>query len=328
MNKYYVFVLAILLATFNGFSQEKAEEFKPSGKPFMKIYTNYHSTFSDGETTKAFELTRFYLGYEYNFSKNLSAKANIDVGDPAAGKHQMAAFVKNAYLKYKTGNLTVNFGLIATTQFKVQEDFWGLRYVAKVFQDEYKFASSADLGVSASYKFADWINADFSIFNGEGYKSLETDNIFRNAIGVSLLPVDGLTLRGFYDWMGNDVYQQSMVGFVGYKTNIFSIAAEYNYQKNQNMTEGRDWYGPSFYASCTPAKKLKIYARFDDLSSSKETSASQPWNLAKDGQLLMIGLDYSAVKGVNFSPNFQGWNPANNTLPYKASVYLNCEIKF
>lgn len=328
MNKFSVFVMAILLAAVNGFSQEKQEEFKPSGKPFMKIYTNYHSTFSDGQTTKAFELTRFYLGYEYSFSKNFSGKANIDVGDPGAGKHQMAAFVKNAYLKYKVNNLTVNFGLIATTQFKVQEDFWGLRYVAKVFQDEYKFASSADLGVTASYNFTDWMNADFSIFNGEGYKNLESDNIFKNAIGVTLLPLEGLTIRGFYDWMGKDVYQQSMVGFVGYRTKKVSLAAEYNYQKNQNMTEGRDFYGPSFYASCSPSKKLKIYARYDDLSSSKETGASKPWNISKDGQLLMVGLDYAAVKGISFSPNFQGWNPADESLAYKASIFLNCKIEF
>ena len=204
----------------------------------------------------------------------------------------------------------------------------GLRYVAKVFQDEYKFASSADLGVSASYKFANWVNADFSIFNGEGYKNLESDNIFKNAVGLTILPIEGLTVRGLYDWMGEDVYQQSMIGFVGYAAKKFSVAAEYNYQKNQDMTEGQDWYGPSFYASFAPSKKLKIYARYDDLSSSEDSGTNESWNISKDGQLLMFGLDYAAVKGVNFSPNFQGWNPADGNNPYRSTIFLNCEIKF
>lgn len=328
MNKHYAFVMSVLLASLNGFSQEKATEFKPSGKPFMKIFTNYHSSFSDGETTKAFELTRVYLGYDYSFSKTLSGKANFDVGDPGAGKHQMAAFVKNAYLKYKENNISVEFGLIATTQFKVQEDFWGYRYMYKSFQDEYKFASSADLGLSVSYNFANWINADFAIYNGEGYKNLESDNIFKNAIGVTLLPVKGLTIRGLYDWMGNGTYQKSTVGFIGYEFNKLNIAAEYNLQTNQNMTEGRDWSGTSFYATYFASKKLKVFGRFDDLKSKKITSASSPWNYAKDGQLILLGVEYSPVKGICIAPNYQNWNTANDSQPNVSTLYLNCEIKF
>lgn len=328
MNKFYALVLAILLASTNVFSQEKTEEFKPSGKPFMKIFSNYHTSFSDGETTKAFELTRVYLGYEYSFSKTLSGKANFDVGDPGAGKHQMAAYVKNAYLKYKEKNLSIEFGLIATTQYKVQEDFWGYRYMYKSFQDEYKFAPSADLGVSLSYKFADWVNADFAIFNGEGYKNLESDNILKNAVGVTLSPVKGLTVRGLYDWMGKDVDQQSIVGFIGYKFDKLSIGAEYNDQKNQNMTEGRDWSGTSFYATYFASKKIKVFGRFDDLKSEKMTSAGNPWNYAKDGQLILFGMEYEPAKGVKIAPNFQSWNPSDDSKPNISTLYLNCEIKF
>ncbi|HBL74477.1 MAG: hypothetical protein A2W90_20350 [Bacteroidetes bacterium GWF2_42_66] len=328
MNKFYLFLMALLLTAMNSFSQEKPEEFKPYGKPFMKIYSNYHSTFSDGETEKAFELTRVYLGYEYFFSKNFSGKVNFDVGDPETGKHQMAAFVKNAELEYNTNNFTVHFGLITTTQFKVQEDFWGYRYLLKSFQDEYKLAPSADLGVCVSYRVADWVNADFAVYNGEGYKKLESDNIFKNTVGITLLPAEGFTVRGLYDWMGDNVYQQSWIGFAGYSAKRFSIAAEYNYQKNQNMTEGHDWYGPSFYATCFASKKIKLFARFDELSSKKPEGATNGWNLANDGQLFIFGMEYAPVRGVNLAPNFQGWNPADNNMPYRSTVFLSCEIKF
>ncbi len=328
MDKFYFYVMAMLLPMANVFSQEKAEEIKPYGKPFMKIFSNYHTTFSDGETTKAFELTRAYLGYEYFFSKNFSGKANIDIGDPGVGKLQMTAYIKNAYLKYKVNNLSVDFGLISTTQFKVQEDFWGLRYLLKSFQDEYGFASSADLGVSVSYQFADWVNADFAVYNGEGYKKLESNNIFKNAVGVTLLPVKGLTVRGLYDWMGKDVYQQSWIGFVGYSAKKFSIGAEYNYQKNQNMAEDHDWYGSSLYATFFASKRINVFARFDELSSKKADRAANAWNYSNDGQLLVLGMEYSPVKGINISPNFQGWNPAGESLPCRSTIFFSCEVYF
>lgn len=40
----------------------------------------------------------------------------------------------------------------------------------KSFQDEYKFGSSADLGVSVAYKFNKVVSADVIVANGEGYK--------------------------------------------------------------------------------------------------------------------------------------------------------------
>jgi hypothetical protein len=43
MNRFYVFAMAVLLSAVNSFPQEKPEEFKPYGKPLMKIYSNYHS---------------------------------------------------------------------------------------------------------------------------------------------------------------------------------------------------------------------------------------------------------------------------------------------
>ena len=55
-------------------SQEKSEDFKPNGKPIALIFTNFNTSFSDGENTKAFEITRAYLGYEYNFRAKLLKK--------------------------------------------------------------------------------------------------------------------------------------------------------------------------------------------------------------------------------------------------------------
>ena len=94
------------------------------------------------------------------------------------------------------------------------------------------------------------------------------------------------------------------------------------------MNKGRDWYGPSFYATYFASKKFELFARFDELSSKKTEGASSTWNLSKDGQLLVLGMEYAPVKGINLAPNFQGWNPADGSLPYRSSIFLSCEIFF
>lgn len=322
-------LLLVLCMTTNVFSQEKSEEFKPSGKPFALIFTNFHTTSSDGETLTEFENTRAYLGYEYNFSKEFYAKVVFDVGDPNDGGNlQMTAFLKNAYVQYKKEKLNAYFGMIATTQFKASEKLWGNRYMMKSYQDEYKFNASADLGVTFEYEFADFISADFSIINGEGYKKVQSDKYVRPALGVSLTPAKGLLARGYVDQMGGDVKQQSLATLLAYSNKKLVVAGEYNYQSNYKMVDGQDMYGTSFYATYKLEDKWEIYARYDDLNSKALNGEQDGWNNSKDGQLMLAGVEYSPVKGIKFSPNVRFWNPDKEDAKNATFLFLSAEIKF
>lgn len=325
MKKPVLTALVAMFITVLAMSQEPKDAFKPHGKPIIRVFSNFHSTFVDGESSSAFELTRVYLGYEHSFSEDFSGTVIFDVADPGVGKLQMTAFVKNAFLNYKQENLSVDFGMIATTQFKVQENFWGYRYLAKVFQDEYGFASSADLGTSLTYKFNDALSADIAVTNGEGYKKLQSDNILKAAFGLTVNPVKELTVRGMVDMMDN---QSTYAGFFGYKGGRFSLAAEYNYQKNHLMIDGHDFFGPSFYGTVNLSKKTKFFARFDDLQSNTPSGEFENWNLASDGKLYMAGFEFAPVSGIKFSPNYRGWSPVQSAQPYISTLMLNCEIKF
>ncbi|MFY9153747.1 MAG: hypothetical protein WAO52_17140 [Prolixibacteraceae bacterium] len=325
MKKLALTLMVVLGITFLVMSQETKEAFKPNGKPIIRVFSNAHTTFSDGNSTSAFELTRVYLGYEHHFSEEFSGSVVFDVGNPGVGKLQMTAFVKNAFLNYKHNQLSVDFGLIATTQFKVQEGFWGNRYLEKSFQDLYGFASSADLGASVAYKISDAVSADVAVTNGEGYKSLQADNTFKTAFGLTMNPVKALTVRGMVDFM--DV-QSTYAGFVGYKVGKLSLAGEYNYQKNQGMVDGKDFYGPSFYGIYGLSKKSKVFARFDQLQSKTLSGASDNWNIGKDGQLFMAGFEFAPVSGIKLSPNYRGWSPAQSSQSFTSTIMLNCEIKF
>ncbi len=325
MKKSVLTTLVVLCITFMAMSQEPNEAFKPHGKPIIRVFSNFHSTFSDGSSASAFEVTRVYLGYEHYFSEDFSGTVVFDVADPGVGKLQMTAFVKNAYLNYKHDNLSVDFGVIPTTYYKLQEGFWGYRYLQKVFQDEYGLNPSADLGTSASYKFSDAFSADLAVTNGEGYKKLQGDNIFKTAFGLTITPVKELIVRGVIDVMNNET---TYAGFFGYKGSKLSLAAEYNYQKNFAMVEGHDLFGPSFYGTVKLSKKAKFFARFDDLQSNTPSGNEGNWNLAKDGKLFMAGFEFAPVSGIKLSPNYRGWSPADNSQPFASTLMLNCEIKF
>lgn len=328
MKKLFLLGLVIFLLSSLTIAQETTQEFKPGGKPIFAIFSNAHSTFVDGTNTSAFEIQRAYLGYDYFFSPEFSAKVIFDVADPESGKLQMTAFLKNALLAYKNGNLTVNFGLIGLNQFSVQEKNWGYRYIIKSFQDEYKFGTSADLGASIDYKFADYISADFTIMNGEGYKNLQSDDTYKAGLGITITPVKNLDIRFYSDYMKQDFAQQTYSFFAGYKADKFRVGAEYNLQKNYKMEENKDFSGASIYSTVSVSKKLGIFGRFDYLTSTTLDGATDPWNLSKNGQAYVVGFEYSPVKGIKFAPNFRGWSPADNSKGFVSSIYLNCEIKF
>lgn len=316
-------ILALLLNNLHG--QEKKEEFKPNGKPFIRVFTNYHSTFSDGESFNAFELQRAYLGYSYNFSEKFSGKVNIDIADPGVGKLQMTAYIKNAYIQYQDEKLTAKIGMIGLYQFELQEKQWGGRYLFKSFQDEYKFGSSADLGIALNYKINNILSVDASITNGEGYKSVETDSIFKYSAGLTLQPLKGLDLRAYLDYMGNENAQQTMSLYAGYTEKNLKLGIEFNRQINNKMLANNDLDGFSLFGSYN-LKKSRLFTRYDKLTSNTIGTALNPWNYSKDGTLFIAGLEFPIVKGLLITPNYQLWNPANGAASIN-SIYLSLDIK-
>ena len=319
-------IIGLLLISAAGFSQ--VDDFVPNGKPVLRIFSNYHTTISDGGSASEFELKRVYLGYEHNFSKNLYAKANIDIGNPGIGKLQMTAYIKHAYLRYQNENLSINFGMISTTQFKVQESAWGYRYLEKSFQDEYKFNSSADLGVSAAYKISEILSADVIIANGEGYKKIEADSTLRTGFGLTITPIINFTGRIYYDFSTNRNTQSSIATFIGYADERFSLGAEYMKQLNPGFTADRELNGLSFYGTIHAAPRLQFFARYDNLNSNTLSGETTNWNLSNDGQLFVAGLEFSPARGIKLAPNFKGWSPADNSQAFISTIILNCEVKF
>ena len=321
-------ILAGLLTCIGiGAQAQDAKTEEPKGKAIVQVFGNFHTGFGVDNDDRGFELERSYLGYEYNLGKGLSVKAVMDIGKSSdISDYQRIAYIKNAQVQWKNGNLTFSGGLISTTQFNFQEKFWGYRYIMKSFQDEYKFGNSADLGVSIAYKFADWLSADAIIVNGEGYKKIQKNDGLNYGLGVTLTPVKGFQVRvyGGLNESGEEGKEEiaNLATFVGYKCERFTIGAEYNRMWNTSYADGADLYGYSLFASAHLAKTVDIYARFDDLYSKDD------WNISKDESAAILGAQFKLGKFVKIAPNFRVTMPKADGAENAFYAYVNCYFGF
>lgn len=321
-------IMAGLLACIGMSAQaqnSKVEE--PKGKAIVQVFGNFHTGFGNENDNRGFELERTYLGYEYNLGKGLTVKGVMDIGKSSdVSDYQRIAYIKNAMVQWKTGNLTLSGGLISTTQFNFQEKFWGYRYIMKSFQDQYKFGSSADLGLSAAYKLADWITADAIIVNGEGYKKIQKNDGLNYGLGATFTPLNGLQIRlyGGINESGEEDKEDitNLAAFVGYKCNEFTIGAEYNYMANVSNKEDVDLSGYSIFASANLSKETSLFARFDDLHSKND------WNISKDESAAIFGAQFKLGKYVKVAPNFRMNMPKADGAKNSCYAYVNCYVGF
>ena len=336
LMKNQTLVIILILLTLNLFSQEKKPAIKLGGKAIVRVFANYHTNFGGNEHENAvdeMQISRAYLGYKANLSESFAVKLLMDVG---ADEGKYSAYLKTAALTYKKGHLYANIGMIATKQFKVQEKFWGYRYLLKSFQDEYHFNGSADLGMSIDYKINKILSFDAIVTNGEGYKHIESTKTYRGGLGttVNFKPI---IFRVYYDISAKPyINRQNIAGFVGYKfKKKFRIAAEYNYQLNNDFFEDYNMFGYSAYATFILNKKWEFFARYDKLQSNVMDDFTMdmrrfpldPWNIHHDEQVVISGLQYKPIAQVKISLNYRYTLSAEHSAKGVNWMFVNFEYK-
>lgn len=303
-------------------AEEDDDEEKAEGQVIIKLMGDFHTGFGSKNKERGFDIEANQLGYEYEFKNGFSAKAVLYVGKAADNSgSQRVVYIKQAFATWEKNDFTLKVGIIPTRQFRYQEKFWGHRYIMKSFQDEYKFGSSADLGLSAEYEFADWISADATIVNGEGYKKLQINAGLNYGIGITLTPVKGLKFRlyGGINESGEEGKKNitNLAAFAGYNHKKFDVGAEYSYMTNASYKDNADRYGYSVYGSVKLSKIVSLYARFDDLYSKSD------WNIANDESTAMLGTQIKIGKYVKVAPNVRVNMPKEPGGKTTYSAFLN-----
>jgi hypothetical protein len=342
--KLLISILTFFLITNLAFAQTDTT-FKPSGKPIIQVFGNFdYNATQDAQKKYGFWFGRAHFGYEYQFSRQFSAKIvfdagrpttvgqievtdstgnNLDVSNTSKEGSYYTMTLKFASLEWKPNErFKIQAGGILQNHYITQEKFWGYRYLAETFQDRYYRIPSSDLGFIAYYKANEKFGFDFALTNGEGFRfDQDAYGDVKIASGVDFYPIKGLQTRIFYDYTESDnpakpAEQQLFSIFAGYKfQDKYRIGGEYNYRKNHQNISKHDLFGWSFYGSYAVMKKVELFARFDQLDANTLDGETKSWYYQNTGQALITGVHFNPVKGINVSANYQGWfNPTANNL--------------
>lgn len=319
MKKNTLLLYVLLFITTQSFGQ---------GTPSVKIFANYNA---DTESDfKEFEIKRSYLGYSYKFDDKFSAKITFDVGSNSGGS-AYTSFLKIASVNWKASeNMSLNFGMIGTKNFKFMEKSWGKRYVEKSALDQYKWASSADAGISGIYRVTEKIIVDAQLINGEGYKKSQTsDGVFRSGAGLTVKITDDISCRLFRDNLptANDTLETQTItsGAINYIGSNYNVGLERNIMQNEDhITNSMNREILSLYGSINLAG-YTMFLRRDMISTSNKNIIQ-----SGDGSAQIFGIEKQITKGVKIALNFRSWEEetlSGNSMEDR-SVFLNVECKF
>lgn len=324
--------LILFLSITKHLSAQVEEKTDNTGDVSAKIFTHFNYSLDEDNHSTAFEVKRAYFGYKRNLDKHFSAELKLDIGsiddESEFSLIRRYTYFKNAYISYQKGNVKTWFGLMDMLQYKVQEKFWGYRYMYRSFMDEYRFGSSADIGTGIQYSPSKLITTDFVLSNGEGYKSMQFDRIYRAGAGITLKPVNGLTLRGYYTIHTSDTPQMIFSGFVGYRMEKFRIGGEYNHQLNYKFVKGHERYGYSFYSTYSFSDQWEVFGRYDQLYSNIIPGEDLPWNLGNDGSAILTGVQFTPIPYLHLALNYQDWVEYAQNGSSGSYLYMNIEVLF
>ncbi|MCK5820643.1 MAG: hypothetical protein KAH17_02110 [Bacteroidales bacterium] len=303
------------------------------GKPIIKIFANYHHGILDESSkTTAFEIQRAYLGYKHNFNPYWKATVKLDIGSPddfsLNSSVKRGAYFKSANIEYNKDRIRFGIGLVDMYHIGFIENIWGHRYIIREYQDLHKYGSKADIGIFGVYRLSKSISIDAFIVNGEGYKNIQRDDTYKYGGAITIKAGKKVTARIHYDITPKENVQQSFVYYVGYQVkNNITVGFEGVYQINSKSQKDADLYGYSFFGMYHLNDTWELFARIDQTNSNWIENDADPWNLSKDGRILIGGIQYHPTSFLKFALNYQDW-AIDMDNSHKSYIYVNMEVAF
>lgn len=348
------FLIAVLLsfATFNVSAQDSTKtetDFKPSGKIWGYAFGDYaYKLHTDAEKRgsiqysklpqdyNSFNFRRIYLGYDYQFSPNVSSQfllahestseANTSNPDVLTDNNR-GVYIKAMNIRFKNviPRATIVAGQQATPTFATLVDgVWGYRSVEKSIADQRGISSSTDLGVGIFGKIGKNENVGYDVMlgNNNGAK-LENNNFKKLYTSLYAYFLDKkLVIQGNYE-VGRAARSpviknmSTIKAFAAYKSSATTVGVEAFRQlqtNNATYVAGTDTAfsdaaasGISFFITQQITKdKLNFFARFDVYNPDAKFNANNKYigsyNSNKE-TFATIGLDFVPYKNVHLMPN-------------------------
>ncbi|RKY81554.1 hypothetical protein DRQ07_03735 [candidate division KSB1 bacterium] len=266
-----IVTVSFLLTSGLAFSEE-------GGMSSLIFFDYSYQTSENAPDHNGFEVKRAYFTFSKSVTHAIGFKIQFDVGRQKDRMNtNLYAYLKNALVKWKTDAGTFIFGLQGMNVFKIQEKTWGYRFIEKSAMDREKFASSADLGIGFSRKFAEkgFINA--MITNGGGYKKPETDKYKKYSVLIGYGEQRLDKKRGFnagvvfsYEpYKNGTVYRKQLIGFLaGFSVKKIRMGAELNIMDDSAVDKQNKLL--SVYAVYKITERYQIFGRADRLDDGAE----------------------------------------------------------
>ncbi len=310
MKKFFLMVIVILFLII---LLVKAENGKFSGYMFgdyFYILSNHNEGF---EKNNGFWLRRLYFTYDQKLSDAFSFRLRLEMATPDGlikDADKATPFLKDAYLKWKTGRQQVLIGISSTPTWGVIEKTWGYRSVEKTPLDLQKFGSSRDFGLALKGKLDKSGKLKYHLMLGNG-NSNKTENDMGKKVMLALgfYPTKSLIFEIYGDWNDKPASTDwtTLQAFAGYKTENIRFGLQYAHQTRKGETDIKLRLA-SFFGVLKLTKKVSFFGRIDrmfDPNPGGEGISYIPFSADAKSTFIVSGVDFKVHEKINFIPNVE-----------------------
>jgi hypothetical protein len=235
----------------------------------------------------------------------------------------MRLWMKHLYMDYSglLPDSSLKVGMVDTLPFKLAEDRWGYRSIAKTLTDFYKDitgtdirCSSADLGLNFQVPVNRYLRVAAMVTNGDGYSNIAGSKFRKMGGQIQIIPVAGLNFVGYYEVEDRPATSAMIAaGSKSYDSagTAKMAKADVYFDMIENLNVSFEWFNydnPTFlYKNAAGANvhyktggwsvfstykiivdKLNAFARYDSYAPDSTQSM-------KDRSLVIVGLDWSPI---------------------------------
>ncbi len=307
-----VFGLGLLtLAMASGLAH--AGEGKFSGEVFGDVYWIAADHDSAIEDLNGLWLRRINLTHDYKFDDEFSSRVRLEAATPGDFKSTelMLTFIKDAWVKWTTGNQNVLLGLSPTPTWSLVEEMWGMRFIEKVPAELQRLGSSRDMGIAAQGSFDSGKKFGYHAMAGNGNGQLgETNAKKKGYVALRARPTDAWAFEvyGDYEDRVDSGDRQTLHGFVGYKTSSLRSGVQYIRQLRKEVGEDIELRILSAWLEAKLGEKAWAFGRVDrnfDPNPEGNRIAYIPFDPTAANTFFLAGMDFWVRENVGFSPNVE-----------------------
>lgn len=318
-----------------------AENGKISGYAFGDFYFVLNHHLEKAEGRNGFWFRRIYFTYDREIAKNIDVRFRLEMASPGLLQYsnKMMPFVKDAYVRWKTGQYQFFLGISQTPTWARIEKVWGYRSVEKTPLDLQKWGSSRDfgLGVKGALNRAGTLRFHAMFGNGSGYRS-EDNKGKKFLVSLAYSPTENFLLEFYWDFEdlpgAQDIHTlQAFAAFAAENMRIGMVLAR----------QAREGHGPigtdlqldllSVFAAGTIRPNLKYFVRMDKIMDPNPKGAKVtylPFDPLAEFLFLVGGIDYEFAPGIHLMPNVEwvvyekrpdGSQPGSDLIPRLTFFY-------